>query len=73
MLWIVAWGVIAVLASVLAAFLAGIKNRDYSYWMAWCFLLPPAVLWLLIMPKKKGPRPRKPRLDDIDRRENGPL
>jgi hypothetical protein len=73
MLWIVAWGVTAVLASVLAAFLAGIKNRDYSYWMAWCFLLPPAVLWLLIMPKNKGPRPRQPRLDDIDRRENGPL
>ena len=71
--WIVAWGLIAVTASALAAILAGIKNRDFSYWMAWSFVVPPLVLWLLILPKNKGPRPRQPRLDDIDRRENGPL
>jgi len=73
MQWIVAWGLIAITASVLAVMLAGLKNRDYSYWMAWCFLLPPLVFWLLFLPKLKGPRPRQPRLDDIDRRENGPL
>lgn len=73
MQWIVIWGLIAVTASVLAAILAGIKNRDLSYWMAWSFLVPPLVLWLLFTPKNKGPRPRQPRLDDLDRRENGPL
>jgi hypothetical protein len=70
---IVIWGAVAVSASVLAVILAGYKNRDYSYWVAWSFLVPPAVVWLLFMPKNKGPRPRQPRLDDIDRRENGPL
>jgi hypothetical protein len=73
MQWIVAWGLVAVAASALAAVLAGFKNRDYSYWMAWCFVVPPLVLWLLMLPKNKGERPRQPRLDDIDRRENGPL
>ena len=73
MQWIVLWGVIAITASILAAILAGVKNRDYSYWVAWSFLVPPLVLWLLLLPKNKGPRPRQPRLDDIDRHENGPL
>ncbi|ADJ23802.1 MAG: hypothetical protein J0H37_05755 [Hyphomicrobium denitrificans] len=73
MQWIVAWGITAVTASLLAAVLAGIKNRDYSYWMAWCFFVPPVVLWLLFLPKNKGPRPRQPSLDDIDRHQNGPL
>jgi len=73
MRWIVIWGVTAVTASLLAAILAGLKNRDYSYWTAWCFVAPPLVLWLLFLPKYKGPRPRQPRLDDLDRRENGPL
>jgi hypothetical protein len=70
---IVIWGAVAVSASVLAVILAGYKNRDYSYWVAWSLLVPPAVVWLLFMPKNKGPRPRQPRLDDLDRRDNGPL
>ncbi|MBN9247698.1 hypothetical protein [Hyphomicrobium sp.] len=71
--WIVLWGGTAIAASILAGILAGIKNRDLSYWIGWSFLVPPAVIWLLFLPKYKGPRPRQPRLDDIDRRENGPL
>jgi type IV secretory pathway TrbL component len=73
MQWIVLWGVIAIGASILSAVLAGVKNRDYSYWVAWSFLVPPLVLWLLFLPRYKGPRPRQPRLDDIDRHENGPF
>jgi len=73
MQWIVAWAIVASAASLLAAVLAGYKNRDYSYWVAWSFIFPPTVLWLLLMPKLAGPRPRQPRLDDIDRRDNGPL
>lgn len=69
MQWIVAWGLTAITASLLAAVLAGIKNRDYSYWMALGFFVPPIVLWLLFLPKNKGQRPRQPRLDDIDRHE----
>lgn len=69
--WIAIWGMTAAAASLLAAVLAGYKNRDYSYWTAWCFIFPPLVLWLLLLPKNKGPRPRQPSLDDLDRRDNG--
>ncbi|RUO97701.1 MAG: hypothetical protein EKK30_13165 [Hyphomicrobium sp.] len=72
MQWIVLWGATAIAASIVAAVLAGVKNRDYSYWMAWSFLVPPFVIWLLLLPRIKGPRPRQPTLDEIDRRENGP-
>lgn len=73
MQWIVLWGVTAIAASILAGFLAAIKNRDTSYWIAWGFLVPPIVIWLLLLPRNKGPRPRRPTLDEIDRHENGPL
>ena len=70
---IVFWGLAAIVAAALAGFLAGWKNRDYSFWMAWCFLLPPLVLWLAVMPKKQGPRPRRPSLDELDRIEQRDL
>jgi 4-amino-4-deoxy-L-arabinose transferase-like glycosyltransferase len=66
---IVIYGLAAILAAALAGFIAGWKNRDYSFWMAWCFIVPPLVLWLLLMPKRQGPRPRRPSLDDLDRAE----
>ena len=51
---IVVWGAAAIAASVLAGFLAGVKNRDLSFWMAWCFLVPPLVLWLTLAPQTPG-------------------
>lgn len=66
MKWIVIWGFSSVIAAALAAVFAGQKNRDYSYWMAWCFLVPPLVIWLMLMPSHSGPRPRQPRLDEIE-------
>jgi hypothetical protein len=70
--WIVIWGISAFAAAALAAVFAGHKNRDYSWWMAWCFLFPPLIIWLMLLPVKTGPRPRQPRLDDLDR-DNGGL
>ena len=67
MQWIVIWGVVATAAAALAAAFAGMKNRDSSYWIAWCFIFPPLVIWLMLMPKHQGQRPRQPRLDDVDR------
>ena len=67
MQWIVIWGVVAISAAALAAVFAGMKNRDYSYWIGWCFVFPPLVIWLMLMPKNQGPRPRQPSLDEIDR------
>jgi hypothetical protein len=58
------WGVVALLAAFLAGVIAGIKRRDHSFWAAWSFLFPPMLLLLLVMPSNKGPRPRRPGVDE---------
>ncbi|MGH1418447.1 MAG: hypothetical protein ACRBCJ_06285 [Hyphomicrobiaceae bacterium] len=68
MKYIVIWAGISFLSAVIAGYLCARKNRDYSYWMAWCFIVPPAVLVLLMLPVHKGERPRRPTLDEEDRR-----
>ncbi len=73
MRWIVIWGLSAIVASALAGLFAGQKNRDYSFWMGWSFLLPPLVILLMLMPVKQGPRPRQPRLDEVDPDRGGPF
>jgi hypothetical protein len=67
MKFIALWGLIAIAASVLAGVLASYKNRDYSTWMAWTFLVPPALLVLLVLPRNAGSKPRRPTLDEEDR------
>lgn len=64
---VVVWGLTAIAAAVLAGILAGVKNRDYSFWIAWSFVLPPLVLFLLLLPRYQGVRPRRPSLDESDR------
>jgi MFS family permease len=64
------WGIAAISGLVLGGFVAAFKNRDYSFWMAWCFLVPPALLVLLALPKLQGPRPRRPPLDAEDAHDN---
>lgn len=70
MLTIVIWGAVAISAAIGAALLAGAKNRDYSFWMAWCFLIPPLLIVLLILPKVTGERPRQMSLDELDRNDS---
>lgn len=65
---IVVWGLAALAAAIIGGILAGVKNRDYSFWIAWCFVLPPMVVVLLMMPRHEGPRPRRPSLDEQERR-----
>lgn len=67
MAYVVYWGLTALAAAALAGVLAGVKNRDYSFWMAWCFLLPPLVVMLALLPRLSGPRPRRRSLDEEDR------
>ena len=55
---IVWWGLIALACSAAAGILAFRKNRDVSFWMSWCFVLPPLVLMLLPMTRLSVPRPR---------------
>ena len=56
---IVYWGLTAIAASLLAGAVAGYKNRDVSYWMGWCFLLPPMIVALFLIPSLKEPRPKR--------------
>jgi hypothetical protein len=63
---IVIWGGVAVASATVGGLLAGVKNRDYSSWIAWCFVLPPLVLLLLLLPRFQGARPRQPRLDQSE-------
>lgn len=62
------WGVAAIACSLAAALVAGVKRRDHSFWAAWSFMFPPMLLVLLVMPTNPGPRPRRPSLDDEERR-----
>lgn len=66
MLWIVVWGIASTLASLVAGFVATWKNRDWSAWMAWCFLVPPLLFMLMILPRIEGPTSRRPTLDEED-------
>ncbi|MAI48393.1 MAG: hypothetical protein CBC34_020635 [Hyphomicrobiaceae bacterium TMED74] len=59
-------GGIMIISGILGAVLAGIKNRDVSVWLAWTFLIPPTLLILLLLPRIKGTRPRRPTLDEED-------
>lgn len=70
MVYIAAWGLVAVLAGAIAGVVAGVKNRDYSFWMAWCFVFPPLLIWLCFLPRRQGQRPRQPTLDQIDRQDS---
>jgi hypothetical protein len=65
---IVIWGLVSIASAVIAGVLAGAKRRDHSFWAAWSFLFPPMLLVLLLMPANKGPRPRKPGLDELEER-----
>jgi membrane protein DedA with SNARE-associated domain len=65
---IVVWGGVAVASGIVGGLLAGAKNRDYSSWIAWCFVLPPLIFVLLLLPRYKGLRPRQPRLDESEER-----
>ncbi len=65
--WIAVWGVVSLLSAVAGGFLAAAKNRDHSWWAAWCFVLPPMILILLLMPANRGPRPRRPSMEEEDR------
>ncbi|MDX2205350.1 MAG: hypothetical protein NW223_21560 [Hyphomicrobiaceae bacterium] len=62
------WGLTAIASSLIAALVAGYKRRDHSFWAAWSFMFPPMLLVLLVMPMNRGPRPRRPSLDEEERR-----
>jgi hypothetical protein len=69
LLFIVFVTTVMVLSGILGGVLAGLKNRDYSFWIAWTFILPPSLIVLALLPTIKGQRPRRVSLDEEDARE----
>lgn len=65
--WIAIWGVVSTLTAIVAGILASARNRDHSAWAAWCFIFPPALLLLAVLPRFQGVRQRRPTLDEEDR------
>lgn len=66
MSYVAIWGIVALTALVVGGLIAARKNRDHSFWAAWCFLVPPLVVILVAMPRLSGPRPRRRSLDEED-------
>lgn len=64
--WIAIWGLVSIASSLLAGLIAAVKNRHVSFWMGWCFLLPPMLAALLLIPSLKEPRPPTHTLEDDD-------
>jgi hypothetical protein len=60
------WGIVSILSAFVAGIVAGLKRRDHSFWAAWSFLFPPMLLVLLCMRTNRGPRPRRPGLDELE-------
>ena len=69
LMFIVFVATLMILSGILGGILAGFKNRDYSSWIAWSFLLPPSLIVLALLPTIKGHRPRRMTLDEEDARE----
>jgi hypothetical protein len=68
--WIVIWAICALAAGIAAGIMAASKNRSSSVWVAWCFVLPPLLLVLWLLPERRGPRPRRRSLDEEDREDD---
>jgi len=66
---VVTWGLIAITSMLIGGLLAGLKKRDYSFWMAWSFIFPPALVLLLVLPGL-AQRPRRRTLDEEDAEEH---
>jgi hypothetical protein len=64
---IVIWAAVATLSAIASGFIAAWKNRNVSAWAAWAFLIPPALLVLLLLPRNPGISYRPPTLDEEDR------
>jgi hypothetical protein len=67
--FIAVYGSIAFIAAIVAAVIAAIKRRDYSYWATVTLLFPPMLAVLLIMPKNGGPRRGRESLEAQEERQ----
>jgi len=61
----------ALIAALIAGIVAPIKRRHPGYWVVFCFLIPPSVLLLLILPRGRSQYdPHRDPFSDRDDRDN---
>lgn len=65
-IYLAAYGLLMLVAAAIGGILASMKNRDVSAWVAWAFVIPPLVLLFAVLPRNRGPRPRRLTLDEED-------
>ena len=60
--------ILALIGGIAGAVVAAAKNRHNGFWMVLCFLVPPAILLLLLLPRLKTARApvRRNRNEDPD-------
>jgi hypothetical protein len=66
LLVILVWSLVAAGSAITAGILAGKKNRSAAAWVAWCFLLPPALLVLAWLPANAQLQVRSSSRDEDD-------
>jgi hypothetical protein len=67
--FIAIYGLVVLGAMLAGSVIAAWKNRDASRWAAWCFLFPPSLLLLAVLPRNPNPLPVKPSIEEQERQE----
>ena len=62
--FVAVYGTCSIVAAAIAWVVAAVKRRDYHYWVPLTFFLPPALLFLVLLPKnietpKRDHRPKE--------------
>lgn len=65
--YIALWGLVSIAAAIAGGIIASVKRRDHSAWAAWCFVLPPLVIVIALLPRNAGTLPPRRSMDDEDR------
>lgn len=66
--WIAYYALITIAALGLGLVLGWAKNRDAQHWAFTCFLFPPALILLILLPRHAGPRPKRLSWDEDHKR-----
>lgn len=58
MIYVVAiWGIASIITTIVSLIVAPMRGRPGQVWAFWCFIFPPAVALLFVLPQHVG-KPR---------------
>ena len=63
------WGIVSFASAIIAGIVAGAKRRDHSFWAAGASWYRRCCSSFSLTPSNKGPRQRRPGLDEPEQRE----